>query len=615
MRASLSSFCVALVASAAPAQELARVRVLDARAPVLAERWERAGLDVLEGSVAAASLELVVDPFDLRRLQAAGFDIELIEIGRPFADIQASQAPPEAPPAGYSTLAQIQASLSATAASYPSICRLVDLNALYPAPATWNGRHIQALVISDNVQQPEDEPAVLIVADYHAREIVTPVIALTAIDRLTSLYATDATVRAAVDAHEIWIVPVCNPDGYDYVFTTNNLWRKNRRNNGGGVYGVDLNRNHAFGWSAACGGSTSPSSDTYRGPAAESEPEVQTIVALASDRRFAKVLDYHSSGREVLYAYSCSANPWAASFWASEAAALAAASGYATIRPPTAEGEHYEWELVRGGYSFLIETHDQFQPSYASAQAEAAQLWPGIQAMLARPISLTGHVTDACSLAPLDATITLANVSFSSGESWSSGGSFGRYDVIAPAGSYSVRFSAPGYVDEVVQVTLTAQGTLALDVALDRPQAWSSYCTAGTTSNGCVATLAASGIPSASGATSFAVTASSVEGAKSGLLFYGTSGPQASPWAMNSSSFMCVAPPRQRTGTQTSTGNAGACDGELSIDWSAYVASNPSALGVPFAPGDRIWIQAWFRDPPAAKGTSLSNAIEATVCP
>ena len=33
-----------------------------------------------------------------------------------------------------------------------------------------------------------------------------------------------------VDGNEIWIAPVWNPDGYEYVFTTqDNLWRKNRR--------------------------------------------------------------------------------------------------------------------------------------------------------------------------------------------------------------------------------------------------------------------------------------------------------------------------------------------------------------------------------------------------
>jgi hypothetical protein len=64
-----------------------------------------------------------------------------------------------------------------------------------------------------------------------------------------------------------------------------------------------------------------------------------------------------------------------------------------------------------------------------------------------------------------------------------------------------------------------------------------------------------------------------------------------------------------------SGGTAGACDGSLALDWSAYVAAHPGALGAPFAAGDTLWLQAWFRDPPSPKGTSLSDALRATVCP
>src|SRR5262249_39437001 len=143
----------------------------------------------------------------------------------------------------------------------------------------------------------------LIVACHHAREINTPVVALDAIDRLLNGYGVDPEVTTLVNRYEIWVAPVWNPDGYNYVFTTDNLWRKNRRNNGGGAFGVDQNRNYPFGWTAACSGSTSPSSDTYKGPSASSEPETQTMTALSNDRNFDKVIDFHSYGRDLLYAY------------------------------------------------------------------------------------------------------------------------------------------------------------------------------------------------------------------------------------------------------------------------------------------------------------------------
>jgi hypothetical protein len=53
----------------------------------------------------------------------------------------------------------------------------------------------------------------------------------------------------------------------------------------------------------------------------------------------------------------------------------------------------------------------------------------------------------------------------------------------------------------------------------------------------------------------------------------------------------------------------------LSIDWNAYIASHPSALGQPFAGGETVWAQAWFRDPPAPKTTNLSDGLVFVVGP
>ena len=46
-----------------------------------------------------------------------------------------------------------------------------------------------------------------------------------------------------LDNLDVYIVPIVNVDGYIYTWTNNRLWRKNRRDNGGGVFGVDINRN------------------------------------------------------------------------------------------------------------------------------------------------------------------------------------------------------------------------------------------------------------------------------------------------------------------------------------------------------------------------------------
>jgi hypothetical protein len=94
-------------------------------------------------------------------------------------------------------------------------------------------------------------------------------------------YGTDPVAAYLVNNREMFFVPVVNPDGYVYNQTTNpnggGMWRKNRRVNSPGIYGVDLNRNYSYGWGLNSGSSGNPSSNTYRGPYAFSEPESQAV--------------------------------------------------------------------------------------------------------------------------------------------------------------------------------------------------------------------------------------------------------------------------------------------------------------------------------------------------
>jgi hypothetical protein len=136
-----------------------------------------------------------------------------------------------------------------------------------------------------------------------------------------------------------------------------------------------------------------------------------------------------------------------------------------------------------------------------------------------------------------------------------------------------------------------------------------SYCVAGTTSSGCSAAIAASANPSVSLAAPCVVTVGGVEGARTGIVFYGVSGPKNGLWCSPGASYLCVTAPTQRTGSQSSGGTAGACDGGLVLDWDAYHATNPSAIGAPWSPGDHAFVQGWFRDPLSCKTTALSDAL------
>ncbi|MBL9030702.1 MAG: carboxypeptidase regulatory-like domain-containing protein [Phycisphaerae bacterium] len=477
---------LALAAFAAPviaADTLTRVQIDSPRAEAIAARLEREGFDVLEGSVGPASLQVVASAESLERLRRMGLEYKVIARGRPLNDIQAEQAMgpgPDPVPPGYPDLAAVNAQLNARAATYPAICQVVNLTTTYGTPATAQGRHLFAAKISDNVAANEDEPTFLLIATHHAREVNSTTVALDTMDRLLAGYGIDQNITDLINKYEIWIAPVWNPDGYNHCFVTDNNWRKNRRNNGSS-FGVDLNRNYPFGWSGACAGSTTASSDTYKGPSAGSEPETQTLLAFALDRHFTKVIDYHSYGRETLFEYACVNHPLV-TFLGNEAAAISTASGYGgATRAPSAEGEHYESQLaVRGAYAFLTEIGTAFQPTYASAQAEAALVWPGNLYILNRPIPIAGHVTNALTGQPVVANITIQGVNFTNGETNTSRGQFGRYHIFVPAGTYTVSYSASGYVTAQRVVQVGAATETVVDVPLQPILSCPANCDAST---------------------------------------------------------------------------------------------------------------------------------------
>jgi subtilisin-like proprotein convertase family protein len=154
---------------------------------------------------------------------------------------------------------------------------------------------------------------------------------------------------------------------------------------------------------------------------------------------------------------------------------------------------------------------------------------------------------------------------------------------------------------------------LCFDVTPSTPTA---YCTAGTTTNGCNASIGATSNPSISLAVPCVLSVANVEGQKLGILFYGidNAGFTPIPWGAGSS-YQCVKAPLQRTSPQNPLGSSNACNGVLTLDWDAWQLANPTAQGNPWNVGDKVYIQAWFRDPPAPKSSNLSNALELTYQP
>lgn len=195
-----------------------------------------------------------------------------------------------------------------TESDHAEIAMVVDIGDSWEKTESLADRDILAIKISDNVEMEEDEPEVLIMALHHAREWPTSEIALQLLENLTNEYGKDDRISWMVDNREIWIVPVVNPDGLDYSMTYDDMWRKNRRDNGDGTYGVDLNRNYngaengdPLGDWGGAGASDDTSASTYCGEYAFSEPETQAIRGIAESHQFAVAIDFHTSGNLVMW--------------------------------------------------------------------------------------------------------------------------------------------------------------------------------------------------------------------------------------------------------------------------------------------------------------------------
>ncbi|XP_063831851.1 carboxypeptidase B-like [Ostrinia nubilalis] len=187
---------------------------------------------------------------------------------------------------------------------------LVQLANAYPnlvtvasAGKSFEGRDMKYLKISTTNFQDTRKPVVFLMSLLHAREWVTLPATLFAIEKLV-LDVTEADLVNDID----WIImPIANPDGYEWTHTNFRFWRKNRRNGlmvGNFCMGVDLNRNFDIFWGTAS--SNSVCSDTFHGHGPFSEPETANIRDVLNEHsgRIEIFMDLHSFGSMILYGYA-----------------------------------------------------------------------------------------------------------------------------------------------------------------------------------------------------------------------------------------------------------------------------------------------------------------------
>jgi hypothetical protein len=203
----------------------------------------------------------------------------------------------------YHTLDEVKAELDATVAAHPELARLAEIG------QSVEGRKIWAIRIGSCLEDGK-KPAFLFTGAHHAREWISIEVPMGLIKRLVEGYASDAAIRKLVDEREIWIVPALNPDGVQHSQTEYTMWRKNRRKNADGSFGVDVNRNYGYKWGQE-GASDDPGDETFRGTAPFSEPETRAIRDLSVAKKFVAAISFHSYSELILWpwGYTYEATP------------------------------------------------------------------------------------------------------------------------------------------------------------------------------------------------------------------------------------------------------------------------------------------------------------------
>ncbi len=223
---------------------------------------------------------------------------------RAQADLMRRSVKPAGSLGGYRTFAEIEQALDLLEKTYPQLISKFSIG------KTHEGRDIWALKITAN---SETKPSVWFDALHHAREPLTTELLLRFVDKLAQSYIYDLEIMRILQTRNLILVPCVNPDGYEYNRQLypqgGGMWRKNRRPNLDGSYGVDLNRNYGWKWGTVIDENLTMNSELYQGVSAFSEAETRALRDLMTLEKPRFAVTLHSYGNEWMFPWGHTDEP------------------------------------------------------------------------------------------------------------------------------------------------------------------------------------------------------------------------------------------------------------------------------------------------------------------
>jgi hypothetical protein len=362
-------------------------------------------------------IEILAWPGDIARLEASGYTYEVVEddvIGRDqrlfkeTPDVLVALPGPDRK--DYRVLADYNNEMKQLAKKNPNLVKLFEA----PHP-TLEGRTVYGLEMTKNVKRDDGRPTFYVDGVHHAREWPAGEYPMIFAHYLVEKFGKNKAVSQVLRRGRVVIIPIVNPDGFDYsrsspfalqpnVDSTHGVacniagceayWRKNRRSLTGATipvaqknpdaYGVDVNRNYAWKWGGA-GASDDKTSLTHYGDGPVSEPETKNVQKVVLSHNVTSIVSNHTFSRLVL-------RPWGDTYIpAPDEKYLArlggkmakAMGGYANIKGmqlyPTT-GTMSDWGYgILGVPSYTFEHGTAFHPPYSGCQRDCVgKSWPGV---------------------------------------------------------------------------------------------------------------------------------------------------------------------------------------------------------------------------------------------
>lgn len=217
---------------------------------------------------------------------------------------------------------ELQEFLTTLSNGKPSILSVENIGVSWKKEQNSGGFDLLSYRITSQKKPGNVKPKILIISGLHANELAPVNLTYHWIQQIVYMYGYDEEITWLVDEHDIRVIPIANPDGYEFVHNQKRKKRGNLNNQCkidglSDDAGVDLNRNFSFNWGEIPGGSSGDACDlTYRGLSPASEPEVKALEAYISqlfneqtDTADASleqeinglILDLHSNAGVVLY--------------------------------------------------------------------------------------------------------------------------------------------------------------------------------------------------------------------------------------------------------------------------------------------------------------------------